>query len=218
MHTKVKFCGFTQIQSILEAIELGADYLGFVFVHKSKRFVDADKLKEIMNFFKEYPQIRASDSGNNVKIVALFVDPSREYVKSIVKILQPDILQFHGSEDAAFCRSFKCAYIKAVPLGSDQANWVDYEKTYHDAYALLADSHDGTSLGGSGLSFDWSKIPAKYYRTLPLFLAGGLDESNVKAAILKCFPEGVDVSSGIEVATGIKSYERMGKFILAVKK
>lgn len=214
--TQVKFCGLKDIKIIQNAIKLGVDYLGFVFVPSSKRFIDQTQLETISRFFQENPGIKS-----NSKLVALFANPERRMVQNVIDYLHPDILQFHAIEDnyetPEFCRSFNLPYIKAIPFGKKNILWHDYEARFYDAFALLADAH-GTQQGGSGISFDWSRIPEKKMRKLPLFLAGGLNENNVSNAILSCAPLCVDVASGIEVSTGVKSYERMCAFMSQINK
>ena len=119
------------------------------------------------------------------------------------------LLQFHGGEDAAFCRQFGLPYIKAVAMGSGAA--ADRaERDFPDAAALLLDSHRPGGAGGSGQTFDWSGIPAL---TLPLVLAGGLTPDNVRQAVRQVRPWAVDVSSGVEDAPGEKNAGKMQRFI-----
>jgi phosphoribosylanthranilate isomerase len=134
-------------------------------------------------------------------------------VLSILDVVRVDLLQFHGSEPPEFCRNFNRRYIKAVPMGS-QVDIEEYARRYSDAAALLLDSHAAGQTGGTGITFEWSRV--KGFKGPPLILAGGLKPGNVAAAIGSIHPYGVDVSSGVERAPGSKDVQSMSEFITEV--
>jgi len=199
---KVKICGITRRRDVRAAVLAGADALGFVFAPRSKRVLNSERAAELVSGVPAF-----------VSRVGLFMDQDFEEVATILDRVQLTLLQFHGSEDAEFCRQFGLPYIKAVSMDSGAA--VERAlKEYPDAAALLLDSHPAGGTGGTGMVFDWSLVPECAF---PLVLAGGLAPGNVRQAIQQVRPWAVDVSSGVESAPGIKSEELMQKFIQEAK-
>jgi len=206
LRTRIKFCGMTRPGDIRLACELGVDAIGLVFASGSARQVavhQAVALREAV--------------APLVNTVALFQNNSYEEIIDIIRAFRPQILQFHGEEDDAFCDQFGLPYIKAVAMeeSSDSAHSLKATQLHPGARALLLDSHATGGCGGSGQVFDWSQIPADMSK--PFLLAGGLDPENVAAAIETVHPWGVDVSSGIESAPGIKDGTLMQQFVEQVR-
>jgi phosphoribosylanthranilate isomerase len=200
---RVKICGFTRLSDVRAAVVAGADALGFVFAPRSKRVLTIPRAAELVTGVPAF-----------VSRVGLFMDQDYEAVARILDQVPLNLLQFHGAEDAAFCRRFGLPYIKAVSMDSDRA--VERAgQEYTDASALLLDSHPAGGVGGTGVVFDWSLIPQS---SLPLVLAGGLEPGNVRQAIERLKPWAVDVSSGVETAPGIKSEALMREFIKEAKR
>jgi len=199
---RVKICGMTRSVDVQAAIRAGADALGFVFASRSKRVLDKPLAAELV------AQVPAFISR-----VGLFMDQDSVDVVSILEQVPLNLLQFHGSEDADYCRQFGLPYIKAVSMVSDQAV-VRAVNDYSDAAALLLDSHAPGGVGGTGAVFNWSLIPAV---SLPIVLAGGLTPGNVRQAVKQVKPWAVDVSSGVEDSPGIKNEELMRVFIKEAK-
>ena len=126
--------------------------------------------------------------------------------------VRPTVLQFHGAEDDAFCRSFGLPYIKGISIdGGPVENAVALQMHYPGAAAFLFDG----PRPGNGTPFDWSRIPTGLAK--PFMIAGGLRAANVFDAIQSTLPWGVDASSGIEVEPGIKDGERMRRFVEQVR-
>ena len=125
-----------------------------------------------------------------------------------------DLLQFHGDESPDDCSGFDRPWVKALRMreGLDLHNAV---KRYHAASALLLDAYRPGAPGGTGDTFDWSRIPANLAK--PVILAGGLASGNVGSAVHQVSPYAVDVSGGIESAPGHKTVTRMQAFVDAVK-
>lgn len=201
--TRVKICGLTRSADVSAAVLAGADALGFVFAERSKRFIGTGQAKELV---REVPAF--------VSRVGLFMDPDEQAVAEVMAQVPLSLLQFHGSEDAGFCRQFGLPYIKAVSMGPDR-ELAFIEQEYFDAAGLLLDSHSPGDTGGTGQVFDWSMIPDI---ALPLVLAGGLTPENVGQAVRQVKPWAVDVSSGVEDAPGQKSTAKMQAFIKEAKR
>jgi phosphoribosylanthranilate isomerase len=125
-----------------------------------------------------------------------------------------DLIQFHGNESPAFCQQFERPWIKAlrVRAGLDIAALCN---DYGRARALLLDSWQEGVPGGTGKTFDWQLAPRNL--SLPVVLAGGLNEANVGAAIAALHPAAVDVSGGVERSPGIKDAQKIRQFIAAVR-
>lgn len=202
--TRVKFCGLTRPGDVRLACELGVDALGFVLAPRSPRRLSAGEL----------PGLRAAVSPL-VDVVALFMDPAASEVLDAMRRLRPTLLQFHGSEEDSFCRSFGLPFLKSLPMAGGPEEALSVSRRYPSALAFLLDGHGPGEAGGSGRSFDWSAIPRP---ARPLFLAGGLRPGNVGEAIRAVRPYAVDVSSGIESAPGQKDGERMRQFLEEVRR
>lgn len=199
---RVKICGLTRSTDVHAAVLAGADALGFVFAPRSKRVLDRDQAASLVSAVPAF-----------VSRVGLFMDQDSESVAEVLESVPLNLLQFHGSEDAGFCRQFGLPYIKAVSMaGADAVQHA--ERDYPDAAGLLMDSHAAGGVGGTGLTFDWSRVPQA---SLPLILAGGLTPDNVRKAVALVKPWAVDVSSGVERAPGIKHDELMRNFIEEAK-
>lgn len=203
--TRIKFCGLTRAGDVRLAGELGVDAVGLVFAKGSRRQVSLAEAR-----------ILRQAAGPFVEVVALFRNNSRSEVREVIAGLRPGLLQFHGEEDETFCAGFQWPWIKAVPMGGGHpVDARDLQRLYPGAHGLLLDSHAAGTSGGSGLAFDWSRVPEGLHR--PLVLAGGIGVHNVGEAIAAVQPWAVDVSSGIESAPGIKDGERMQAFVAAVQ-
>jgi phosphoribosylanthranilate isomerase len=195
---RVKICGLTRVQDVQAAVAAGADALGFVFTQRSRRALVPDAALALV---RQVPAF--------VTRVGLFMDQDEAEVRGILEQVPLNLLQFHGEEEAAYCRSFGMPYIKAVAMGSGPS--LDrVEQAFADASGLLLDSHGTGQAGGTGQTFDWAEIPAL---GLPLILAGGLTPANVRQAVRRVRPWAVDVSSGVEDAPGVKNADSMKAFI-----
>ena len=202
-YTRIKFCGFTRETDVRQACSLGVDAVGFVFCEESPRFVSV-----------ELAQSLSAACGPFVARVGLFLNQSENAVQSILEKVDLDVLQFHGSEEESYCRSFAKPYLKSVPMREPEA-LERYRNVYSSAQALLVDNHEADAMGGTGQTFDWNDVSSD--DSVPLIVAGGLSADNVAEAIEKIHPYGVDVSSGIEKEKGIKDLAKMRSFVTAVK-
>ena len=201
MRTRVKICGITRPEDARAAAAAGADAIGLVFYPPSPRYLSAERALEIRDALPAF-----------VQTVALFVNPDAAQVAQVIGRVRPAMLQFHGEETAEFCAQFGAPYVKAVRVrpGYDA---LEYLRPFSRAAAWLFDSHV-PEYGGVGESFDWSLVPAT---DKALILSGGLSQANVAAAIRRVRPWGVDVSSGVESAKGIKDAARIAAFMAEVR-
>lgn len=200
--TRIKICGITRAEDARAAVELGADALGLVFYAPSPRYVSVELAWEIARVVPPF-----------VTLVGLFVNESKLAVRRVMEAVPIQLLQFHGDEEESFCRSFHAPYVKAARLrpGFDL---VKYAESYPTAQGLLLDAYV-EGYGGGGKPFDWALIPPSLPQ--PIILSGGLDASNVAAAVRAVRPWAVDVSSGVEAAKGIKDAGKMAAFISGVR-
>ena len=204
--TRIKFCGMTRAGDVRLAGELGADAIGFVFARDSPRQVRPPEARSMRNALAPL-----------VDAVALFMDNSADEVREAIRQVRPTLLQFHGAEDEAFCRGFGVPWLKVVAMGDGQApSAAALQSRYPGAAGFLFDGHAPGAAGGSGARFDWNRLPTELNK--PVLLAGGLDADNVFEAITTVLPWGVDVSSGIESAPGVKDGERMRRFVEEVRR
>ena len=200
---RVKCCGVTRVEDAVLAATLGADAIGLVFARCSPRCVGLEQARAIRTAL---PPLVAA--------VALFMDDEADWVREVIEHVQPDLLQFHGDEDAGYAQQFGRRYLKAIAM-ADAGDPAARMAAHPQAAGFLLDGHGHGEAGGRGRAFDWTRVPRHTDR--PWLLAGGLDADNVAAAIRAARPYGVDVSSGIERAPGIKDPLRMRRFIAAVR-
>ena len=203
-HTRIKFCGLTRAEDVRLAVELGVDYLGLVFAPQSPRRLLLGQARMLRGLVPEA-----------IAVVALMMDNTRSEVEQVIESLRPEVLQFHGGEDDAFCASFGLPFWKAIAMGGPAEDVPSAIALYPAASALLFDGHGAGEQGGSGQRFDWKRMPMALDR--PYFLAGGLSPDNVGVALQTARPWGVDVSSGIESTPGIKHADKMRLFVAAVR-
>ena len=202
LRTRVKICGITRPGDARAAAHAGADAIGLVFYPPSPRYLSVERAVEIRDALPPFLQT-----------VALFVNADAAQVAQVIGRVHPAMLQFHGDETPDFCAQFGLPFVKAcrVRPGVDA---LAYLRPFARAAAWLLDSFV-PEYGGVGESFDWSLAPAE--RSHPLILSGGLERGNVARAIRAVRPWGVDVSSGVESAKGIKDAAKMAAFIAEVR-
>ncbi len=201
--TRVKICGITRIEDGLAAAHAGADAIGLVFAPASPRRVTAQQAAAIAAALPPF-----------VTTVALFVDPRPEEVRAVLEVFRPDMLQFHGDEPPEYCAAFGLPYLKAVRVRRE-TDLLQYAASFAGARGLLLDAYHPHQHGGTGQRFDWDLIPRDLAR--PIVLAGGLDPDNVAAAVRQVRPWAVDVSSGVELAKGVKDASLIARFIREVR-
>jgi phosphoribosylanthranilate isomerase len=202
MRTRVKICGITRPQDARAAAEAGADAIGLVFYPQSPRYLSAERAVEIRDALPAF-----------VQSVALFVNPDAAQVAQVIGRVRPAMLQFHGEEAPGFCGQFGMPFVKAVRV-KPGVDTLEYLRPFSRAAAWLFDSYVA-EYGGVGEAFDLSLLPTVKDR--PVILSGGLSRENVGAAIRQVRPWGVDVSSGVEAAKGVKDAAKIAAFIAEVR-
>ena len=201
VRVRVKICGVTRLEDALQAVAVGADAIGLIFVPGSRRCLSLQQARRISNAI---PPL--------VTRIALVMDPDPHDLDRILDQVSFDLIQFHGSETDAFCKRFGRPYIKAMSV--DEIGAPGWDHAYPGARGFIIDSHAAGAAGGTGKTFDWARFPNSGKSTRrPLILAGGLNIENVATAIRACKPYAVDVSSGVESSPGVKDKRLMRKFM-----
>ncbi len=205
--TRIKFCGLTRAGDVRLAGELGVDAVGLIFASQSPRRIAPEASRGLRDAL-----------GPLVDAVALFMDNTVDEVRAAIANARPTLLQFHGSEDDAFCRRFGVPYLKGIGMGGEEADYTGrmLHARYPHAAGFVLDGHAPGAAGGSGLQMAVERIPDDMSK--PFVLAGGLGPDNVYAAVRAASPWGVDVSSGIEIEPGIKDGVLMRRFVEEVRR
>jgi phosphoribosylanthranilate isomerase len=211
MATLVKICGLKTPEALEVALEAGADLVGFVFFPPSPRHLDGTTAHSL-----------GRRVGGRARKVALTVDPDDVLLATVIEVLQPDLLQLHGSEPpervAAVKQRFGLPVMKAIHVETSA------DLLMVPAYAEVADHllfdarppQDATRPGGLGNPFNWNLLQS-LEPGVPFLLSGGLDAGNVAEALAVTRASGVDVSSGVERAPGQKDPDKIRAFIGAVR-
>jgi phosphoribosylanthranilate isomerase len=204
---KVKVCGITSLADAEKALELGADALGFNFYRPSSRYIDKENARAIL--------LRLPETSCNV---AVFVNEPRTAVVEVLAGAELTggrqayrCLQFHGDEDADYCRGWPVKVIKAFRV-RQKTSLQGIEAFPADFYLLDSWSQ---GYGGSGAPFPWEWLDG--LNAEKTILSGGLTLANVADAIRRVRPYAVDVCSGVEARPGIKDYEKLKEFIIRAK-
>jgi len=200
--TRIKICGLTREADVDDAIDAGADALGFVLFEKSPRHVSLQRACELAGRLPAF-----------VTPVLLFVNASPAELRHAVEALPQALLQFHGDETPEQCTASGHVFMRAARMRAG-IDLLDFAQRFANAQALLLDTHV-EAFGGSGKVFDWSLIPPSV--PLPVVLSGGLNPANVTDGVLRVRPWAVDVSSGVEQGKGVKNAALMRRFCKAVR-
>lgn len=204
MRTRVKICGITRPEDGQYAAELGADAIGLVFYAASPRAVNIEMAQAVCAVLPPF-----------VTKVGLFVNAKREEIRKVLNEVSLDLLQFHGDETAADCEGYGRPYLKALRMAAGVDVLAEL-KPFNGAAGILLDSYRAGIPGGTGQTFDWSRVPTQVMQ--PIVLAGGLTPQNVAMAIEQVRPYAVDVSGGVEAAKGIKDRDKMAAFMNEVQR
>ena len=195
---KVKVCGMTSLKDALNAVEGGADAVGFIFYKKSPRSVTMKTVREIV---LELPPF--------VDTVGVFVDETAEQINKIADYCNLDIIQLHGDESPTYCKKIRRKVIKAFRIKDMQSV---KKISNFQVSGFLLDTFSEKLHGGTGKVFDWNlALPAKKFG--PVIMAGGLTPNNVQQAVRQIRPYGVDVCSGVESEPGIKDHKKVRAFL-----
>jgi len=209
---EVKICGLKTAEALDAALDAGADLVGFVHFPKSPRHLA----------LAEAPALVAR-VGGRARTVALLVDPDDALLAEVVAAFSPDLLQLHGKETPARVAAIRARFgrevMKALPVASraDLDNLPAYAEVA-DRILFDAKPDPGALLpGGNGRPFDWHLV-AGLDVGRPLMLSGGLTADNVSQALSEVRMDGVDVSSGVEDAPGVKSPAKIRAFVAAARR
>lgn len=211
MQLDIKICGLKTVDALDAALAGGASHVGFIFFAKSPRNVAP----------AEAGRLRRAAAGR-AKAVAVTVDADDAALDAIVAEMAPDMLQLHGGETPARVAAVKARYglpvMKALAI-SEAADLASIEPFRGVADRFLFDAkapRDSVLPGGNGVSFDW-RLLAKLDPGVDYMLSGGLDAANVGDALRLANPPGIDVSSGVESAPGVKDTVLIADFLDAVR-
>ena len=197
----VKICGITNVEDAQAAVRSGANGLGFVFWPDSPRCLDPERAREIV-----------AAVPHTVMIVGVFVNQAADYINTVADRVGLDAVQLHGDEKPMFAAAIGRPLIKSVHVGSAASSIDDWPIEV----TLLADANDPVKRGGTGTTTDW-QAAATLAKARRLLLAGGLRPDNVAEAIHRVRPYGIDVSSGVERAPGLKDHGKLAALFDAVK-
>jgi len=200
--TRIKICGLTREADVDDAIDAGADALGFVLYARSPRALSLERAVELAGRLPPF-----------VTPVLLFVNASPVEVMRAAEVLPQALLQFHGDETPEQCLASGRPHLRAARMAPG-VDLLEFAARFQGAQALLLDAHV-EGYGGGGKAFDWSLIPRNV--PLPVVLSGGLNPANVTDGVQAVRPWAVDVSSGVESAKGVKNAALMRRFCKAVR-
>ena len=200
----IKICGITSEKDAQMVEALGVDAMGFIMYEESERFVEIDKVVNILKSIK-----------NRVEVFLVFVNSIHDFVSECLSKIPQAIPQFHGEEGAEFCESFNTDFVKAIRVYAS-IDFRDINKTFKNAKMLLLDSYEKNSYGGSGKTFNWDLINTRV--KIPFLLAGGIDTMNVEKALSSVSCKGVDVSTGVESKPGVKDPVKVKNLIEKVRR
>jgi len=206
----IKICGLRTPETLDAAVSAGADWVAFNFFPKSPRYVSLDEARALSRHL-----------AGQAKSIVLLVDPDDSELQAVIDATHPDFIQLHGKETpervAAMKVRFGLPIIKAV--GVSDASDLHAARAFLAADWLLLDAKPpkgGGLPGGNGVPFDWHLLFGLDLGK-KFMVSGGLNPSNVGKAIRLACPDGVDVSSGVESAPGVKDPERIKAFIEAAR-
>jgi len=207
MRTKLKICGITDLADARYLAGEGVDYLGFVQHEDSPRYVVPSLVSDMLEWLY------------GPESVGVFVNKSAEEVNQIAATAGFDYVQLHGEESPETCRAVERPIIKAIRVRHDALS--DQLRAIMERYDglvehFLLDTHNSSVWGGTGESFNW-RLARELSTDYSIFLAGGIDADNIERAVKTMRPFAIDLSSGVESAPGVKSFEKVDAFLDAFR-
>ena len=203
---RIKICGITTTEQGLSIAKMGATDLGFICVSSSPRYLKLFQLQPIVE-----------QLAGVINTVGVFADFSVDTIHHVVTLTGLNTVQLHGTESIAFCQELREALpnteiIKAwrIRSNSDLALIQTYTEVVD---TLLLDAYHPNALGGTGQTLDWEQLAA-FKPSIPWFLAGGLTPDNVGTALSQVQPDGIDLSSGVEVSPGNKNLDLVDRLFV----
>jgi len=189
----VKICGITRREDAMAAVDAGARAIGFVFWPDSPRFIDPHRARTIAAALPPF-----------VTAVGVFVNQPVDYVRGVTSLVRLGVVQLHGDESPDYAARLAAPVLKAISVGEGERR----DEGWPEQTTFLLDVHDPVQRGGTGRTIDWAAAAAVASRRR-VILAGGLNPDNAAAAVSLVRPYGIDVSSGVERAPGIKDHQRL---------
>ncbi|WP_310486892.1 phosphoribosylanthranilate isomerase [Chamaesiphon sp. VAR_69_metabat_338] len=197
---RIKICGIMTIDQGMAIAQMGATDLGFICVPNSPRYLDLTRLVELV-----------AQLGSVANTVGVFADFSIATIAHVVGLTELSSVQLHGTESIEFCQELRQALpahteiVKAWRVRSSSD--LELIQTYSPVVdSLLLDAYHPDALGGTGQTLDWQALAA-FAPPIPWLLAGGLTPDNIQTALSQLHPDGIDLSSGVEVSPGSKDLE-----------
>jgi phosphoribosylanthranilate isomerase len=191
----VKVCGITRLEDADAAVAAGARALGFIFWPESPRFLDPHRARAIVSALPPF-----------VTTVGVFVNQPIAYVNGVAALARLSAVQLHGDETIDEAARVARPVVKAI--GVSAATQAGAADAWPARVTMLVDAHDPRRRGGTGRTIDWTVAAAIAARRRTI-LSGGLTADNVADAVARVRPFGIDISSGVERAPGIKDHARM---------
>lgn len=210
MTPDIKICGLKTDAAMAAALAGGASHVGFIFFAKSPRYVEP----------VEAGRLREAARGK-AKAVSVTVDADDAFLDEIVAKMQPDMLQLHGSETPGRVAGIKARYGLPVMKALSVSEGADLDRIkpfvgIADRFLLDSKPPKGSQLpGGNGVAFDW-RVLAGLDAGVDYMLSGGLNAANIGDALRQANPPGIDISSGVESAPGVKDPALIEQFFRAV--
>jgi len=215
MLSKAKICGITNIDDAKSALELGADFLGLIFVSSSPRHVTPEAAKEISELRRVHP---------TKKIVGVFKDATLDEIESAADLCDFDLVQCHGKETPEFCRAVSKPVIKVIEIeGAHSPARANFLREVMAQYGSSVEcflfdrpksmKDDDTWLEGAVATLEEIGFDSRPDSVAPYFFAGGLDSESIKSVISRLKPFAVDVASGVESAPGRKDLNKLRAFL-----
>ena len=205
----IKICGITNLSDGQKALSLGADAIGFIAYPKSKRYINSEKVKEIIEQLREtYP---------NRDYAGVFVNAKKEEIASYINA-GINTIQFHGNETNNEINNIntECKKWKALAISTTEE--IERIKAFN-VHTILIDAYDKENYGGTGKLANWELAKKAIKETKKkVILAGGITARNITQAIQKTEPYGLDLSSGVEKSPGIKDHKKLEELFNELKK
>jgi phosphoribosylanthranilate isomerase len=198
----VKICGITRADDAEAAVAAGAGAIGFVFWPESPRFIDPYRARAIASTLPPF-----------VTAVGVFVNQPLQYVNAVTSLVRLGAVQLHGDETPEYAAAVSSPVIKAVSFAPVEDTRVE---RWPARITWLLDAPDPVKRGGTGRVIDWT-IAAALAAQRKILLAGGLTPDNVMEAVAQVRPFGIDVSSGVERAPGVKDHQRIRALFEALR-
>ncbi len=200
MKPLIKICGVADRDNLIKLIKIEKiNFLGFIFYKQSPRNATKEFINSISNLdFK------------NKRAVCVYVNADREFIEETSSYFANPILQFHGDETNAFCKSFKKDFWKVIRV--KDAESIKLITNYPDASGILFENYETGIYGGTGNSFDWNLMNNIKDLDIKIILSGGINIKNVDNAI-DINPWCIDINSGVELSPGLKDINLTNKLI-----